>query len=91
MRHSGFRSVGDQASGSATETVVDERQRKLTSTRKATFIVRLWTDDTSGDDSSWRGTAEHIGSGQSCRFRTLDEFLDWLRLELGKAEEKPES
>jgi hypothetical protein len=47
--------------------------------RKATFIVRLWTDGDPVDDSTWRGTAEHIGSGQSCQFQTLDELIDWLR------------
>ncbi len=59
--------------------------------RKATFIVRLWTDGDQFDDNAWRGTAEHIGSGQSCQFQTLDEFINWLRQELAKTKEKPES
>ena len=59
--------------------------------RKATFIVRLWTDDDQIDDNAWRGTAEHIGSDQSQQFQTLDEFITWLRQELAKTEEKPES
>jgi hypothetical protein len=58
--------------------------------RKATFIVRLWTDGDQIDDDAWRGTAEHIGSGQSLQFQTLDEFIIWLRQELAKAEEKQE-
>jgi hypothetical protein len=60
-------------------------------TRKATFIVRLWTDCDPVDDNAWRGTAEHIGSGQARQFQTLDEFIDWLRQELAKIEEKLES
>jgi hypothetical protein len=60
-------------------------------TRKATFIVRLWTDDDPVDDEVWRGTAEHIGSGQPRHFQTLDEFIDWLRQELAKTGEKLES
>jgi len=52
--------------------------------RKATFIVRLWTDSNQVDDNAWRGTAEFIGSGQSHQFQTLDEFIDWLRQELGR-------
>jgi hypothetical protein len=60
-------------------------------TRKATFIVRLWTDDDPVDDEVWRGTAEHIGSGQPRHFHTLDEFNDWLRQELAKTGEKLES
>jgi len=59
--------------------------------RKATFIVRLWTDSDSLDDNTWRGTAELIGSSQSCQFQTLDEFINWLRQELAKTVEKPES
>jgi len=59
--------------------------------RKATFIVRLWTDGNPVDDNAWRGTAEHIGSGQSNQFQTLDEFIDWLRQELAKTEEELES
>jgi hypothetical protein len=58
--------------------------------RKATFIVRLWTDGDPLDDNAWRGTAEFIGSGQSRQFKTLDEFINWLRQELAKTEEKPE-
>jgi hypothetical protein len=60
-------------------------------TRKATLIVRLWTDDNPIDARAWRGTAEFIGSGQSCQFQALDEFVNWLRQELTKTEEKPES
>lgn len=59
--------------------------------RKATFIVRLWTDGDPVDDNAWRGTAEFIGRGQSRQFQTLDEFINWLRQELAKTEEKPES
>ncbi len=56
--------------------------------RKATFIVRLWTDGDPVDDNAWRGTAEHIGSGQSRQFQTLGEFVIWLRQELAKTEGK---
>ena len=62
-----------------------------TSIRKATFIVRLWTDGDPLNENSWRGTAEHIGSGRSRQFQTLDEFINWLRQELAKIEGKPES
>jgi len=53
-----------------------------TPTHKATFILRLWTDGDSENFNAWRGTAEHIGSGQSQRFQTLDEIIAWLRQEL---------
>jgi hypothetical protein len=57
------------------------------SIRKATFIVRLWTNDDPIDANAWHGTAEHIGSSQSSQFQTLDEFIKWLRQELAKIEE----
>jgi len=53
-------------------------------TRRATFIVRLWTDGDPLEDAAWRGTAEHIGCGPSCRFQTLAEFVEWLRRELAE-------
>ena len=59
--------------------------------RKATIIVRLWTDKDPVDGNNWRGTAELIGSGQSRQFQTLDEFINWLRQELAKTEELPDS
>ena len=52
--------------------------------RRATFIVRLWTDNDPAVGDAWRGTAEQIGGGPSHEFKTLDEFFDWLRLELKK-------
>jgi hypothetical protein len=56
--------------------------------RKATFIVRLWTDGDPVDTNAWRGTAEQIGSGQPRQFQTLNEFIDWLHQELAKIEGK---
>ena len=59
--------------------------------RKATFIVRLWTNDNPVENNAWHGTVDHIGSGLPYSFQTLDEFVVWLRQELAKTEEKPES
>jgi hypothetical protein len=60
-------------------------------TRKATFILRLWTDSDPIDGNNWRGTAEHIGSSQPRQFQTLDQLINWLRQELAKTEDKTES
>lgn len=57
-------------------------------TRKATFIVRLWTDGDAADEKAWRGTAEQIGCGHSGRFQNLAEFVDWLRQQLAETEEE---
>ena len=56
--------------------------------RKATFIVRLWTDSSPVDVNEWRGTAELIGGGGSQQFQSLDEFINWLRQALTKIEGK---
>jgi len=53
---------------------------------KATFILRLWADSEMLEDNVWHGTAEHLGSAQLSQFQTLDEFIEWLRQELGKIE-----
>jgi hypothetical protein len=58
--------------------------------RKATFIIRLWTDGEPESENAWRGTAEHIGCGQPRQIQTLDELFSWLRHELAKAEEEQE-
>lgn len=57
--------------------------------RKATFIVRLWTDSDLPDENTWRGAAELIGSGQSHQFQTLDDFITWMRQELAKTKIMP--
>jgi hypothetical protein len=59
-----------------------------TPTRKATFIVRLWTDGDPVDENAWRGKAEQIGCGPSHRFQTLAEFDEWLRQQLAETEEQ---
>jgi hypothetical protein len=61
------------------------------SIRKARFIVQLWTDGDPVNFDSWRGTAEHIGGGQSGQFHSLDEFIEWLQQELAETDIKLES
>ena len=58
--------------------------------RKATFIVRMWTDSDSGDSHAWRGTAELIGSRDFGQFQTLDDFIIWLRQALAQIDKKQE-
>jgi len=50
--------------------------------RKATILIRLWTDGDPADDTAWHGSADHIGSGKSFHFQTLDEFVAWMRQQL---------
>jgi hypothetical protein len=50
--------------------------------RKATLLIRLWTDEDPAGDNAWHGSADHIGSGKSFHFQTLDEFVAWMRQQL---------
>lgn len=49
--------------------------------RTAVFIVRVWCER--GDDDAavpeWRGSVEHIQSGQRAFFRNLDAVLEFVR------------
>ena len=50
--------------------------------QKATLLIRLWTDEDPAGDSAWHGSADHIGSGKSYQYQTLDEFVAWMRQQL---------
>lgn len=50
--------------------------------RKATILIRLWTYGDPSDDTAWHGSADHIGSGKSFQFQTLDDLINWMRQEL---------
>ncbi len=49
--------------------------------RTAAFIVRIWCER--GDASSlapeWRGSVEHVQTGQRAFFRHLDAVLDFMK------------
>ncbi|MDX1613336.1 MAG: hypothetical protein R3300_03440 [Candidatus Promineifilaceae bacterium] len=48
----------------------------------ATFIVRLWAEDSQGHVSQWRGQVEHVQSGIDKHFRDLEQLpkiIAWLR------------
>lgn len=49
--------------------------------RTAVFIVRVWCERGDGDAAltEWRGSVEHIQSGQRAFFRNLDAVLDFVR------------
>jgi len=53
--------------------------------RTASFIVRIWREpgelDAAG--SEWRGSIEHVGTGQRQFFRELDVILRFLRPHIG--------
>jgi hypothetical protein len=49
--------------------------------RTAVFIVRVWCErgDGAATVTEWRGSVEHIQSGQRAFFRNLDAVLDFVR------------
>jgi hypothetical protein len=49
--------------------------------RTAVFIVRVWCERGDGDATvtEWRGSVEHIQSGQRAFFRNLEAVLDFVR------------
>jgi hypothetical protein len=49
--------------------------------RTAAFIVRIWCERGDGESaaSEWRGSVEHVESGQRAFFRHLDAVQDFMR------------
>jgi hypothetical protein len=45
-----------------------------------TFVVRVWGPMADGgEETGLRGVAEHVASGRSERFRSVDELVSFLR------------
>ena len=49
------------------------------------FIIRIWHEavDNEGNILTWRGSIEHVGSGERLNFSRLDEFTEFIREESG--------
>jgi hypothetical protein len=49
--------------------------------RTAVFIVRIWREHGDADSAvaEWRGTVEHVESGQRGFFRHLDLILEFMK------------
>ncbi|GAB3352886.1 hypothetical protein [Lysobacter tyrosinilyticus] len=49
--------------------------------RTAVFIVRVWCERGDGDSAiaEWRGSVEHIETGQRAFFRNLESVLDFMK------------
>lgn len=53
--------------------------------RTAVFIVRIWCERGDADASSvpeWRGSVEHVASGQRSFFRNLEAVVDFMKVHL---------
>ena len=52
--------------------------------RRATFIVRMWTESEAPDQSIWRGTVEHAQSGERRAVVGAEELLELIATWLAK-------
>jgi hypothetical protein len=62
----------------------------------ASFMVRLWREEGSSAEvlgTDWQSEIQHIQSGRSWAFATLDELLEFLRQQAEEPEllRRPES
>lgn len=48
------------------------------------FIVRVWREPTHLKTSEWRGSIEHVPSGQRLYFVSLNDLNDFIRLRLAQ-------
>ena len=46
------------------------------------FIVRMWSESDSPDSIHWRGSVEHIASGQKFYFTSVRDLDDFITLQL---------
>lgn len=49
--------------------------------RSAAFIVRIWSErgDSTGAATEWRGSVEHVQSGQRAFFRHLESIIEFMK------------
>src|SRR5690242_16481882 len=49
--------------------------------RTAVFIVRVWCERGDGDSAicEWRGSVEHVQSGERAFFRNLEAMCDFMK------------
>jgi hypothetical protein len=50
------------------------------------FIVRLWEEASRERPGAWRGSVDHVGSGQRFYFARLDEMQAFIRSALDRGE-----
>lgn len=46
------------------------------------FVVRVWQEPEQVKSGEWRGSIEHVGSGQRLYFVSLDDLNDFIALRL---------
>jgi hypothetical protein len=46
------------------------------------FVVRMWQESTQRKSGGWRGSIEHVPSGQRLYFVSFNDLNDFIRLRL---------
>ena len=49
------------------------------------FVVRIWHEALDGDGRivAWRGSIDHVGSGERAHFDDLDQMLEFIQRRVG--------
>ncbi|MBU0496137.1 MAG: hypothetical protein KKA73_13755 [Chloroflexi bacterium] len=55
---------------------------EATPTTRHTFIVRLWSETDHPTPAQWRGSVEHVPTGERMYFTRLTDLTDWLAFHL---------
>ena len=53
------------------------------------FIVRMWSEADSPDLTRWRGSVEHVASGQKFYFTSVRDMNDFIALHLNASIQAP--
>ncbi len=53
--------------------------------REYLFIVRIWQESTQLKSGGWRGSIEHVPSGQRLYFVSFNDLNDFIRLRLSSS------
>jgi hypothetical protein len=62
----------------------------LSSQEQHLFVVRIWQEPGHTALAQWRGSVEHIPSGQRLYFSSLRDLNDFIFLRLGFAPAQPD-
>jgi hypothetical protein len=55
------------------------------------FVVRIWHEalDSEGHITAWRGSIDHVGSGERIHFDNLDQIAQFIRERVGLEGQRP--
>ncbi len=53
------------------------------------FIVRVWQEPAQIQAGTWRGSIEHVSSGQRLYFTSFNDLNDFIRWRLVRTEQEP--